>query len=86
MTSKLFYRVLFVWVNSRIRVSEPLIGIENWDFGRTKIKIDIWEFWVKGLMAISGTRDCNLGEFIYLFIFLEEQKDNETVALVMELF
>lgn len=64
MTNKLFYRVLFIWVNSRIRVSEPLSGSENWDFGRTKIKIDIWVFWVKRLMVISETRDGDFGIFI----------------------
>lgn len=51
-------------VNSRIRVSEPLLGSENWDFGRTKIKIDIWVFWVKRLMVISETRDGDFGIFI----------------------
>lgn len=64
MTNKLFYRVLFIWVNSRIRVSEPMSGSENWDFGRTKIKIDIWVFWVKRLMVISETRDGDFGIFI----------------------
>lgn len=66
--------------NSRIRVSKPLIGIENWDFGRSKIKIDIWVFWVKGSMVISETGDGNLG------VFLGGTKDNETVVLVMEPF
>lgn len=64
MTNKLFYRVLFIWVNSRIRVSAPLLGSENWDFGRTKIKIDVWVFWVKRLMVISETRDGDFGIFI----------------------
>lgn len=65
MTNKLFYRVLFIWVNSRIRVSEPMSGSENWDFGRTKIKIDIWVFWVKRVMVrISETRDGDFGIFI----------------------
>lgn len=76
MTNKLFYRVLFIWVNSRIRVSEPLLGSENWDFGRKKIKIDIWVFWVKRLMVISKQETAILG-----FLF-EERKDNETVMVL----